>query len=49
MGEVAAFAQVLTHEGIIAAIAEQACFARYELLDFIAVLIGYAVSGEQTL
>jgi hypothetical protein len=49
MGEVAAFAQVLTHEGIIAAIAEQVRFARarfgrYELLDFIAVLIGYAVS-----
>lgn len=54
MGEVAAFAQVLTHESILAAIAEQVRFARarfgrYELLDFVAVLIGYAVSGEPTL
>ena len=54
IGEVAAFAQVLTHEGIIAEIAEQVRFARarfgrYEFLDFVAVLIGYAVSGEPTL
>ncbi len=54
MGEVAAFAQFLTHEGILTAIAEQVCFARarfgrYDLIDFVAVLIGYAVSGEPTL
>ncbi len=54
MGEVATFAQVLTHEGILSAIAEQVRFARarfgrYETLDFVAVLLGYAVSGEPTL
>jgi hypothetical protein len=54
MGEVTAFAQVLTHEGILAAIAEQvrftrARFGRYETLDFVAVLLSYAVSGEPTL
>jgi hypothetical protein len=54
MGEVAAFAQVLTHESIYASIVEQVRFARarfgrYELLDFVAVLIGYVVSGEPTL
>jgi hypothetical protein len=54
MGEVAAFAQVLAHEGILKAIQEQVRFARarfghYDLIDFVAVLIGYAVSGEPTL
>jgi hypothetical protein len=54
MGEVAVFAQVLTHEGILKAIQEQVRFARarfghYDLIDFVAVLIGYAVSGEPTL
>jgi hypothetical protein len=54
MGEVAAFAQVLTHVGILQAIREQVRFARarfgqYDLLDFVVVLIGYAVSGEPTL
>ena len=54
MGEVAAFAQVLTHTGILKAIQEQVRFARarfgqYDLIDFVAVLIGYAVSGEPTL
>jgi hypothetical protein len=47
--EVAAVTQVLAHEGILAAIAGQVRFGRYELLDFVAVLIGYAVSGEPTL
>jgi hypothetical protein len=46
MGEVAAFAQMLTHEGILTAIAEQVRFARarfgqYDLIDFVVVLIGY--------
>ncbi len=50
----AAFAQVLTHEGILKTIREQVRFARarfdqYDLIDFVAVLIGYAVSGEPTL
>jgi hypothetical protein len=54
MGEVAAFAQVLAHEGILAAITEQVRFARarfgrYETLDFVAVLLGYVVSGEPAL
>src|SRR5260370_9157799 len=54
MGEVAAFAQVLTHTGILKTIQEQVRFARarfghYDLIDFFAVLIGYAVSGEPTL
>ena len=54
MGEVAAFAQVLEHTGILKAIQEQVRFARarfgtYDLIDFVAVVIGYAVSGEATL
>ncbi|GHO58342.1 hypothetical protein [Ktedonobacter robiniae] len=54
MGEVAAFAQVLSHEGLLKTIQEQVRFARarfgtYELIDFVVVLIGYAVSSEPTL
>src|SRR5438270_103395 len=54
MGEVAAFAQVLSHLGIRSAIQEQVRFARtrfgtYDLIDFVAVLIGYALSGDPTL
>jgi hypothetical protein len=54
MGEVAAVAQVLEHIGILKAIQEQVRFARarfghYDLIDFVVVLIGYAVSGEPTL
>jgi hypothetical protein len=54
MGEMAAFAQVLTHTGILKAIQEQVRFARarfglYDVIDFAVVLIGYAVSGEPTL
>ena len=54
MGEVAAFAQVLTHSGTLKKIQEQVRFARarfgqYDLLDFVVVLIGYAISGEPTL
>src|SRR5256886_16307651 len=54
MGEVAAFAQVLTHMGILKTIQDQVRFARarfgqYDLIDFVVVLIGYAVSGEPTL
>ena len=51
MGEVAAFAKLLEHAGILKAIQEQVRFARarfgtYELIDFVVVLIGYALSGE---
>jgi hypothetical protein len=54
MGEVAAFAQILTQTGILAAITEQVRFARarmgtYDLMDFVVVLMGYALSGEPTL
>ncbi len=54
MGEVAAFAQVLSYEGSLKAITEQVRFARarfgrYEVIDFVAVVIGYVLSGEPTL
>jgi hypothetical protein len=54
MGEVAAFAQMLSHMGILKAIQEQVRFTRarfgnYDLIDFAVVLIGYALSGEPTL
>jgi hypothetical protein len=54
LGEVAAFAQVLTHVGILSGIQEQVCFARarfgqYDVVDFVAVVIGYVLSGEPTL
>ncbi|EFH82344.1 hypothetical protein [Ktedonobacter racemifer] len=54
MGEVVVFAHRLSHEGILKAIAEGVRFARarfghYDVIDFVAVLIGYAVSGEPTL
>jgi hypothetical protein len=54
MGEVIAFAQVLTHTGILKTIQERVRFARarigtYDLIDCVAVLIGYKVSGEPTL
>src|SRR6266699_5765524 len=53
MGEVAAFAHVLTHTGMLKTIQEQVRFARarfgaYDLIDFAAVLIGYMLSGEPT-
>lgn len=54
MGEIAAFAQVLVHTEILKKIQEHVRFARarfghYDLVDFVAVLIGYALSGEPTL
>src|SRR5438067_126617 len=54
MGEVAAFAQVLSHVGLLKAIQEHVQFARarfghYDTIDFVVVLIGYALSGEPTL
>lgn len=44
----------LQRQGVLAALAEQLRFARrrfgrYELIDFVAVLLGYAISGERTL
>ena len=53
-GEVTLIASYLTRQGILTAIAEQVRFARrrfghYDLIDFVAVLVGYAVSSERTL
>jgi hypothetical protein len=54
MGEVATVAQVLTHLGLLKAIQDHVRFARarigqYETIDFVVVLVGYALSGEPTL
>jgi hypothetical protein len=53
-GEVALLIQHLRKQGILDAISEQVRFARrrfgqFEVLDFVAVLFGYAISGELTL
>jgi hypothetical protein len=54
MGEVALLVHHLDRQGVLAALEEQVRFARhrfgrYELIDFVAVLFGYAISGERTL
>lgn len=54
MGEVAAFAQILEHTGTLKVVQNQVRFARarfghYDLIDFVAVLIGYILSSEPTL
>jgi hypothetical protein len=53
-GEVVVIAQYLRRIGVLAKISERVHFARrrfghYEVIDFLAVLFGYAVSGERTL
>jgi hypothetical protein len=53
-GEVAVIAHYLQHVGVLATIEEQVRFARrrfgyYDLIDFVVVLLGYAISGERTL
>jgi hypothetical protein len=53
-GEVAVLAHVLTQFGVLDTIQQRARFARarfglYDTIDFVVVLIGYAVSGEPTL
>src|SRR5437667_6171165 len=53
-GEVTLLTHHLQRQGVLAAIEEQVRFARrrfgrYEVIDFLAVLFGYAVSGERTL
>ena len=53
-GEVVIIAQSLRRRGLLAKISERVRFARrrfgrYEVIDFVAVLLGYAVSGERTL
>jgi hypothetical protein len=54
LGEVAMMAHYLTHLGLIEKIEEQVRFARrrfgiYDVIDFVVVLIGYALSAEPTL
>ena len=53
-GEITLIAQYLKHLGLLARLAEQVRFARarfgqYDTLNFIVVLLGYAISGERTL
>jgi hypothetical protein len=53
-GEVSLVVQYLKHQGLLDAITERVRFARgrmgtYDVIDFVAVLIGYAISGERTL
>src|SRR5215467_7897365 len=53
-GEVALLITHLRTQGVLDAISEQVRFARrrfghFEVLDFVAVLFGYASSGERTL
>jgi hypothetical protein len=54
MSEVTLIAHHLGRQWVLSAIAEQVRFARrrfgrYETIDFVAVLLGYAISGERTL
>ncbi len=51
-GEVAVIAQYLGHVGLLVTIEERVRFARrrfghYDLVDFVVVLLGYAISGER--
>jgi hypothetical protein len=53
-GEVVLLASYLRKHGLLSKISEGVCFARrrfghYETIDFLAVLFGYAISGERTL
>ncbi len=53
-GEVAVIVQYLRHVGVLATIEERVLFARrrfghYDVIDFVVVLLGYAMSGERTL
>ncbi len=53
-GEVAIGARHLTRLGILTTISNQVRFVRkrfgtFEIIDFVAVLMGYALSGEPTL
>ena len=54
LGEVALLVHHLRKQEVLSAMAEQVRFARrrfgtYEVIDFLAVLIGYTISGEPTL
>lgn len=52
--EVTVIARYLGYQGVLSAITERVRFARrrfghYDLIDFVSVLLGYAISGERTL
>ena len=54
LGEVTLLAHHLTRREVLDAICDQVhlargCMGRYEVIDFLAVLFGYAISGERTL
>ena len=54
LGEVSLIAHYLRHQGVLALVEERVRFARrrfghYDLIDFAAVLLGYAISSERTL
>src|SRR5437762_11656959 len=54
MGEVAVMAHYLIHLGLLEKIVQEVRFSRkrfgiYDTIDFLCVLIGYALSGEATL
>jgi hypothetical protein len=54
LGEVSVIAHYLKRQGVLVAIEQHVRFARrrfgqYDLIDFVAVLLGYAMSGERTL
>lgn len=53
-GEITLTAHYLKHLGLLATLAEKVRFARsrfghYDTVDFVVVLLGYAISGERTL
>ncbi len=53
-GEIVLLSGYLRKHGVLSKISEQVRFARrrfgrYEVIDFLAVLFGYAISGERTL
>ena len=53
-GEVVLISSSLRTHGVLSKINEQVRFARrrfgrYDVIDFLAVLLGYAISGERTL
>jgi hypothetical protein len=54
LGEVAVLAQVLSQFGLLKAIQERVRFSRprfgkYDVIDFVVVLLNYAMSGEPAL
>jgi hypothetical protein len=48
-GEGALIVEHLRKQGVLSAICERVRFGHYEGIDFLAVLFGYAISGERTL